>query len=171
MSEAVLDAGPLIHLAELEALDTLVDFSALFVPMAVKEEVECYQPSALNHPDLSLQYVFAPLPPPSLLAMGRALALDKGEMNALSLMDLHPKAIFLTDDSAARLAAEHRGIKAHGTIGILIRSVRQGHRTEREVIDLLRGLRSRSTLYIRPSLLAEIIQALEKEWKLIPEKQ
>lgn len=40
MSEAVLDAGPLIHLAELDALDTLVDFSALFVPMAVKEEVE-----------------------------------------------------------------------------------------------------------------------------------
>jgi len=171
MSEAVLDAGPLIHLAELEALDTLVDFSALFISMAVKGEVECHEPHALKHPDLSLQYVFAPLPPPSLLAMGRALALDKGEMEALSLMDLHPKAIFLTDDSAARLAAEHRGIKAHGTIGILIRSVRKGHRTEQDIIDLLRGLRSRSTLYIRPSLLAEIIQALEKEWKLEPEKQ
>lgn len=35
-------------------------------------------------------------------------------MKALSLMDLHPKVIFLTDDSAARLAAEHRGINAHG---------------------------------------------------------
>jgi len=171
MSEAVLDAGPLIHLAELDSLDTLVDFSALFVPMAVKEEVECHEPRALKHPYLSLQYVFAPLPPPSLLAIGRALALDKGEMEALSLMDLHPKAIFLSDDSAARLAAEHRGIKAHGTIGILIRSVRKGYRTERDVIDLLRGLRSRSTLYIRPSLLAEVIQALEKEWKLVPEKQ
>jgi predicted nucleic acid-binding protein len=168
MSEAVLDAGPLIHLAELEALDTLMDFSALFVPMAAKEEVECYEPRAMNHPDLSLQYVFAPLPPPSLVAMGRALALDKGEMEALSLIDLHPKAIFLTDDSAARLAAEHRGIKAHGTIGILIRSVRQRHRTERDIIDLLRDLPSRSTLYIRPSLLAEIIRALEEEWKLVP---
>ena len=167
MSEAVLDAGPLIHLAELEALDTLMDFSALFVPMAAKEEVECYEPRAMNHPDLSLQYVFAPLPPPSLVAMGRALALDKGEMEALSLIDLHPKAIFLTDDSAARLAAEHRGIKAHGTIGILIRSVRQRHRTERDIIDLLRDLPSRSTLYIRPSLLAEIIRALEEEWKLV----
>lgn len=171
MSEAVLDAGPLIHLAELEALDTIMDFSALFVPMAVREEVERHQPSALKHTDLRFQHVFAPLPSPSLLAMGRAFALDKGEMEALSLMDLHQKAILLTDDSAARLAAEHRGIRAHGTIGILIRSVRKGHRTEREAIDLLRGLRGRSTLYIRPSLLAEIIQALEKEWKLIPEKQ
>ena len=163
MSEAVLDAGPLIHLAELEALDTIMDFSALFVPLAVQEEVERHQPSALKHPDLLLSHVFAPLPSPSLLAMGCALALDKGEMEALSLMDLHPKAIFLTDDSAARIAAEHRGIELHGTIGILIRSVRQGHRTERDIIDLLRDLRSRSTLYIRPSLLAEIIQALEKE--------
>jgi hypothetical protein len=32
MSEAVLDAGPLIHLAELEALDTLIDFSAAICP-------------------------------------------------------------------------------------------------------------------------------------------
>jgi len=94
MSEAILDSGPLIHLAELEALDTLMDFSVLFVPMAVKEEVECHEPRAMNHPDLSLQYVFAPLPPTSLLAMGRALALDKGEMEALSLMNLHPKADF-----------------------------------------------------------------------------
>jgi hypothetical protein len=31
MSEAVPNAGPFIHLAELEALDTLRDFSALFV--------------------------------------------------------------------------------------------------------------------------------------------
>lgn len=30
MSEAVLDAGPLIHLAELEALDALMGSSALF---------------------------------------------------------------------------------------------------------------------------------------------
>ncbi len=139
--------------------------------MAVQEEVECHQPGALKHPDLSLQHVSAPLPSPSLLAMGRALALDKGEIEALSLMDLHPNAIFLTDDSAARLAAEHRGIKAHGTIGILIRSVRKRHKTEREAIDLLKELRSRSTLYIRSVLLAEIIQALEKEWKLVPEEQ
>ena len=51
MSDAVLDVGPLIHLAELDALDTLMDFSALFVPVVVQEEVECHQPYALTHPD------------------------------------------------------------------------------------------------------------------------
>jgi predicted nucleic acid-binding protein len=102
--------------------------------------------------------------------LGRALALDKGEIEALSLMDLHPKAVLLTDDSAARLAAEHRRIRAHGTIGILIRSVRKGHRTEREALDLLRGLPSKSTLYIRSTHLAEIIKTLEEEWNVTSEK-
>jgi hypothetical protein len=48
MSEAVLDAGPLIHLAELDALDTLMDFSALFIPMVVQEEVECHRIKVLD---------------------------------------------------------------------------------------------------------------------------
>lgn len=110
MSEAVLDAGPIIHLSELGALDTIGDFSALFVPMAVWGEVECHRPAALEYLDVELQCVSAPPLSPSLMALGRALALDKGEIEALSLMDLHPEAILLTDDSAARLAAEHRGI-------------------------------------------------------------
>jgi predicted nucleic acid-binding protein len=163
-SEAILDAGPLIHLTELEALDAIGDFSDLFVPQGVWEEVAHHQPGALKCPGIRLQEVSAPLPSPSLLALGRALSLDKGEMEALSLMDLHPRAILLTDDSAARMAAEHRGVRAHGTIGLLIRSVRTGRRTRNEVIDLLKHLRERSTLHIRPSLLAEIIQDLEKEW-------
>lgn len=50
MSGAVLDGGPLIHLAELEALDTLIDFSALFIPRAVQEEVECHQPNSIEVP-------------------------------------------------------------------------------------------------------------------------
>jgi predicted nucleic acid-binding protein len=95
-SEAVLDAGPLIHLEELEALDFIKDFSDLFVPQAVWEEVERHQPNALKHPEIQLQKVSAPHLSPSLLALVRALSLDKGEMEALSLMDLHPKAILLT---------------------------------------------------------------------------
>jgi len=85
-------------------------------------------------------------------------------------MDLHPNAVLLTDDSAARLAAEHRAFRAHGTIGILIRSVREGIRSQRDVIDILRHMPERSTLYIRPSLLAEIIVGLDNEWNLASKK-
>lgn len=79
-------------------------------------------------------------------------------------MSEHPTAIFLTDDAAARLAAEEMGYKVHGTIGLLIRSVRKGYRTREEVIRILRALNQNSTLYIRPSLLQDVIRRVEEEW-------
>jgi predicted nucleic acid-binding protein len=168
MTDAVLDAGPLIHLAELDALDVLCDFSSLLVPEAVWFEVERHFPEALFNEQVSLQRVKAPRPSPTLAAMALSLALNRGELEALSLMDLYPYAILLTDDSAARLAAEQRCLKAHGTTGLLIRSVRKDRRTEKDIISLLRNIPNRSSLYVRSSLLNEIITALEAEWNKKP---
>ncbi len=164
MSEAVLDAGPLIHLSELDALDVLGDVDVLYVPDAVWEEVGKNQPQSLHYPGLHLQRVAVLTPSEELLTWARALALDRGEIEALSLMETHPNAIFLTDDAAARLAAEERGYRVHGTIGLLIRSVRRGHRQAQAVLALLRTLPQRSTLFIRPGLLETIIERLAKEW-------
>jgi predicted nucleic acid-binding protein len=164
MTEAVLDAGPLIHLAELDALDSLGDLESLGVVEAVWEEVNHHQPQALRAEGLSLQRVVAPKPSEELRAMAIALSLDRGEVESLSLMELHPNAWFLTDDAAARLVAEQRGYKVHGTIGLLIRGVRRGLRTPSEMLNLLHALPQRSSLHIRPGLLEAIIQRLEREW-------
>ena len=55
MSEAVLDAGPLIHLAELQALDVLSDFSSLYVSPTVWQEVFTHQPQTFEASFLRLQ--------------------------------------------------------------------------------------------------------------------
>jgi len=164
MTEAILDAGPLIHLAELDALDVLSDLEILRIPAAVWEEVANHQPKALKFPGLPLQRVVAPVPSAALQTLAQALALDRGEVEALSLLEIYPRAWFLTDDAAARLVAEQRGCEAHGTIGLLIRSVRRGQRPAHEVLDLLRSLPQKSTLHVRPALLDAIIQQLEIEW-------
>ena len=164
MTEAILDAGPLIHLAELAALDVLSDLEILRVPPAVWEEVASHQPKALEFPGLPLQQVAAPVPSAALQTLAQALALDRGEVEALSLLEMYPHAWFLTDDAAARLVAEQRGYEAHGTIGLLIRSVRQGQRSAHEVLKLLRSLPQKSTLHVRSALLEAIIQQLEGEW-------
>jgi len=165
MSEAVLDAGPLIHLAELQALDVLGDFSQLYVPAAVRQEVLTYQSklfemSSLPFHDVKLRYISS-----DLRTLARIFSLDRGEIEALSFMEEHPTAIFLTDDAAARLAAERQGYKVHGTIGLLIRAVRQGIRSPSETVQLLKDLPRLSSLHIRPVLLSEIINRLEAEWK------
>lgn len=165
MSKAVLDAGPLIHLAELKALDVLLDFETLLLPKKVGNEVASHHRSALKYPGLKLTRVKAPAISTDLMILAQAFSLDQGEIEALALMELLPTLIFLTDDAAARLAAEQRGYKSHGTVGLLIRSVRIGRRTPNNVLELLRDISSRSTLHIRPALMNEIIQRLEREWK------
>lgn len=165
MSKVVLDAGPLIHLAEIEALDIFRDLEVCYVPEAVWQEVARHQPSALNFPGLSLKRCTAPPPSIHLQTLATALSLDSGEIESLSLMEHFPDAWFLTDDAAARLVAEQRHYQVHGTIGLLIRSVRRKQHTPSEVLDLLRTLPQCSSLHIRPALLEAIIQQLETEWE------
>lgn len=164
MIEAVPDSGPLIHLAELDALDVLQDLTLRIVP-AVRDEVQLHHPNALLSPHLHL--VQAPEPEFSneLQSIVQAFALDRGEADSLALLEKYPEAWFLTDDAAARLAGEHRGHHVHGTIGLLLRSVRLGFRTEKQILSLLRSLPQKSTLHLRPSFLHAVIERTEQEWR------
>ena len=47
-------------------------------------------------------------------------------------------ALRSTDDTAARLAARNLSIRAHGTLGILLRAIRRGQRSRDELIEVLR---------------------------------
>jgi predicted nucleic acid-binding protein len=86
-----------------------------------------------------------------------------GETEALALMEKNPQAIFLTDDASARMVAEQMGFKVHGTIGILVRSIRRSQMEPGEALHILKEVPSQSTLYIKLSLLDEIILKIKKE--------
>lgn len=77
---------------------------------------------------------------------------------ALACCLTHERALLLTDDTAARLAAKSAGIPAHGTIGLLVRAIRRGSRSKDDVVALLSAIPSQSALHIRPSFLAEILR-------------
>lgn len=164
MTEAVPDSGPVIHLAELDALDVLQDFTLRIVP-AVRDEIQLHSPNALQSPHLHLVQTPEPDFSNELQSLVQAFALDRGEADSLALLEKYPEAWFLTDDAAARLAGEHRGHHVHGTIGLLLRSVRLGFRTEQQVLTLLRSLPQKSTLHLRPSFLRTIIERAEQEWR------
>lgn len=54
--------------------------------------------------------------------------------------------------------------KQHGTLGVLIRSIRQKRRSRNQVLGLLKDLRRLSTLYVSAKLLSQIIdQVAEAE--------
>ena len=160
--DVVCDAGPLIHLDELGCLDLLADFRTVIVPEQVWQEMETHRPGALEPFTERFQRTSGELSEyVPLQSLVRALALDLGEQAALSLMTDHPEAILLTDDAAARLAAEVLGYRVHGSIGVLLRAIRRQQRTSHQVLSTLRELPARSSLHIRSSLLEEIIAQLE----------
>ena len=154
----ICDAGPLIHLDELGCLELLNDFQSVFVPRQVWEEVAFHRPIALKRKDIVLQKVPVKiLTDFSLYTLAQTLGLDIGELAALSLMKQYSDAIMLTDDAAARLAAETLKYRVHGTIGVILRAIRRNQKTVDEVLSILRNLPTKSSLHIRSSLLQKII--------------
>jgi len=61
-----------------------------------------------------------------------------------------------------RLAAAQMNLRVHGTLGILLRSVRCGLRSADEIKSCLKSISSSSTLYIRKELIHRAIKELEK---------
>ena len=154
----VCDAGPLIHLDEVGCLDLLADFSAVLVYDAVWKEVQAHRPSALIAPNGNWRRV-SPLtpPPPELLALSQIFSLHRGEWEAIRVALDHPGALFLTDDTAARMAAASLEISAHGSIGILVRAIRRNQRSEEQIIAILHGMPMNSSLHLKRSLLEAVI--------------
>jgi len=164
---AVCDAGPLIHLSELDSLSLLVEFRA-WVPEAVWLEVSRHRPEALLQMEVRFERRTVARPiSPSLSALGGVLLLDAGELEALALMSGATTALFLTDDAAARLAAEQLGYRVHGTIGVLLRAIRQKRLAPSEVVRRLEDIPRRSTLHIRSTLLDDIIQRVKQEYEVL----
>ena len=160
----VCDAGPLIHLDELDSLWLLNDFPEVLVPRAVWNEVLHHRPQALAHDDVMLNCFTSTMAlSPELRAVSRLFPLHEGETQALSLAKSRHVDLLLTDDTAARLAAKNLGIPVHGSIGILLRSMRRGQCSQRDIISLLEAIPERSSLHIKPSLLREIIQKVQEQ--------
>lgn len=110
----VCDAGPLIHLDEVGALDLLADFREILVPDAVWREVEQHRPAALGCPGIHLRRVVPRMTaPPALNALAQVFSLHAGEWEALCVALEHNVGMLLTDDAAARLAAGILKIAAH----------------------------------------------------------
>lgn len=158
----VCDAGPLIHLDELGALDLLADFTDVLVPDAVWREVEQHRPDALIHPGVTLRRITPRMAAtPELEALAQVFSLHTGEWEALQVAMEHRPGLLLTDDTAARLAAGNLRIGTHGTIGILVRAIRRGQRAKEEILEILKSIPRRSTLHLKRSLLETVISEVE----------
>ena len=92
----VCDAGPLIHLDELNVTSLLNDFRQVIVPTQVWQEVQVYRPKLWETPDFHYERVKVAISSESTFqALVRTFSLDWGEQAALSVMKQYPHALFL----------------------------------------------------------------------------
>jgi len=163
----ICDAGPIIHLDELDCLDLLNDFKEIILPATVTKEIKRNRKLALEK--IRRKFIELPGKKPrneQLLTMCQVFSLDIGEIEALAVLEKYPNAMFLTDDAAARLVAERMGFKVHGTIGLLVRSIRRRQRKPLDVLKILSDIPNKSTLYLKTSLLEDAKMRIRKEFGL-----
>ena len=154
----VCDTGPLMHLDELDCLDLLDGFGKILIPSTVWAEEAAHR-TKLIAGNITAADIVESIGEPSarLLSLADSLELGAGERAAIALMEHVSARLFLCDDAAARLAAESLGFTVHGTIGILIRSIRMRTRTGQQVLELLHDIPRRSSLHISRQLLETVI--------------
>ena len=152
---AVSDAGPLIHLAEIDSLELLATFDTLLVPEIVYEEVDNGGvPDGL--PDLSYELVEAD---ESRVETGE---LDAGERAAIAVAE-ERGVVLLTDDLAARDATSDTGVEVRGSIGIVALGYGRGLLDRNEAASRMRALQRETSLFVTEAVVERGVQMLDEQ--------
>jgi predicted nucleic acid-binding protein len=156
----VSDTGPLLHLAEAGAADLLQSLGEVLLPAVVQSEWSRYKP--VSDLPRTLRVV-------SLSASAEAVASDwckaglvhRGEAHAIALAQELKADYLLTDDSAARLLATTLGLKARGSLGVILWLAGQRRLSPVAAEEHLERLAGTS-LWISPRVLREADIALKQ---------
>ncbi len=155
----ICDAGPIIHLDELDCLRLLEDFPEVLIPDVVWDEVMHHRPQAIP---LCEQIAKKVTPKQSLSvdmqATVQLFSLHAGEIQALNIAKEYQANLFLTDDTAARLAAGAMSISVHG----ILRAIRRKQRTAENILAVLESIPFKSSLHLKTSLLQGIIEQVNQ---------
>jgi len=152
---AVSDAGPLIHLAEIDSLELLATFDTLLVPETGYEEIEAGGvPDRLA--DLSYELVDA-----DGIRVG-AEELDAGERAAIAVAE-ERGVVLLTDDLAARESASEAGVEVRGSIGVVTLGYGRKSLDRDEAASRMRALQRETSLFVTDAVVERGIRMLDDQ--------
>jgi predicted nucleic acid-binding protein len=166
VDKVVIDAGPFIHLHQIGHLNLLKRLPSLLVPVSVLSELSVagrHRPlQAIGRwPNLKAVAVRDPLSSPRMKRIGR-MALQRGELDCLSLACERQPVTLLTDDLAARTAAERLGIDVHGTVGLIAYGVRRQWLSVQGAQEALERLYHQSSLFVTYAIIERAIRLLKE---------
>jgi predicted nucleic acid-binding protein len=135
----VVNASPFIYLAKTGNLEFLkLEGNRVLIPHSVVLEVNQHAPDRATHA-LRAHPWLTKIPDPEFPGKILAWDLGPGESSVLSYGCLHPKALLILDDMAARDCAIAMGLHVCGTLGLILRAKKKGLiRSARIVVEDLR---------------------------------
>ena len=164
---AVADSGPIIHLHEIGQFRLLAGFSTVHFPEAVWSEVVDSQrvPVSLLHSIANAPSRVNPSIVNEIRAEPVVKDLHDGEIEAIGLCRELSIGLLLTDDLAARIAAQKLGIRPVGSLGIVVRAAVDGHIGVAEAERWLHQLHHVSSLFVTGAIVDLAIEQLRQHTK------
>ncbi len=156
-NEVCSDTGPILHLYEIKREDLFLIFDKIYVSNEVLEELKKYSiikfPNNIKIEKVNVEQV-------ALLVNKYLLGL--GESSALWLCLSLKIPTLLTDDLEVRDTAIILGLKPVGTLGIILRAMREKIINKQEARNIIFNLPSHSSLFITKDLIDYALSEIEK---------
>jgi len=162
---AVVDSGPLIHLAEINALRLLQLFARLYIPDAVWSET--VDARRIGQADLvrlgNVQRVTLPSDELGPFVQKNNLgALQLGERECLWLCQKNNVSTLLTDDLAVRDTAKRLNLIPVGSLGIVVKAFRMRQISLAEAEHSIADLDQSSSLFVTRAIVELAIVQLHQ---------
>jgi predicted nucleic acid-binding protein len=169
---AVVDTGPLLALAKVQALKHLTSlYSEVWTTPAVFTEAVTAG-YACNAPDAeTLERAFKNgslrVQTPQLDTLPRPFFLQRGEDECIRLAIEKQAAWLLVDDLAARQAAEANfaavgcPTRVKGTLGVIVSATQQAILDRTDAIALITSLKARPDVWLNAALCDQVIRTLQ----------
>jgi hypothetical protein len=163
MTVAVIDAGPFIHLVEIDRLTLLQVFDGLLLPDAVWNE--CVPTGRVPSQDLLAlscirRRTLIPTEVTKFVEENALSHLQAGEIECLLLCRQSDVRTILTDDLAAREAAKRLALTPVGSLGVVIKAYRRGLLTLAEAQTSIADLYNVSSLYVTRTIVEMAVEQL-----------
>lgn len=151
--KVVIDAGPIIHLAEIDEIK-LLDMFHCIVPEEISKEAKL--PKSIEIANLEGHYKdFSKL-------LSERFGLQLGEAQCIALALQEGIKIFLTDDMEARIAAKSMNLEPHGTIGIIAKAFRNDIISQKEAFLFLDMMKTKSSLFVTSDIIQYAKESIKK---------
>ncbi len=166
MKQVVVDAGPFIHLSQINQITLLKKFPILYTPASVISEINPTGEIPIHEIQRWKNFKIVHIPEraiPEIESIAKKFRLHRGEKDVLSIA--HKKIssyMVFTDDLDARNACDNLGIEVHGTVGIIAYAFHNNWISFKKAEESLILLQKRSSLFITFAIIERAIAGLKK---------